>query len=94
MPYYRITITDIYGKITQGVRFDYLTEIDTYYRKVCRKAITTYRRELKTVDVVMLTSNCPDVLKYLETRRQTMEYKPTEVAKYQGKEKYGYDQYK
>jgi hypothetical protein len=76
------------------VRFDYLTDIDSYYKKVYRKAITSLRRELKTIDVVMLTSNCPDVLKYLESRRHTMEYKPSENVKHTGKEKYGYDQYK
>ena len=94
MPYYRITVTDVYGKVKQGVRFDNLTDIDAFHRKAYRKAITAMKNTLKSIDVVMLTSECAEVLKFLETKRNTaMSNTPPEEV-YQGKYKPGYEQYK
>ena len=89
MPYYRITVTDVFGVVRQGIRYDFLTDIDAYYQKAHRKAVTALRNTLKSVDVVMLTTHCEDVKKYMEKQRNSMEYKPTEGG-YQGKEKFAY----
>ena len=69
MPYYRITVTDIYGKVSQGVKEDHLTDIDAYYQKAYRKAYTTMKGLLKSIDVVMLPTQSPDVLKHLAKKR-------------------------
>lgn len=71
MPYYRITITDIDGKIWQGVREDALTNIDQYYQKVHRKALLSLKNRLRTVDVVMLTCNSPQVQDYVKRKVQS-----------------------
>ena len=69
MPYYRITITDIHGHISQGVRQDPMTDIDAFYGKARQKAVVALRAAFKHIDVVMLTSDCEDVQKYLEKNR-------------------------
>jgi hypothetical protein len=69
MPYYRITITDINGHISQGIRQDPMTDIDAFYAKARHKAIVALKFSFKHIDVVMLTSECDDVQKHLEKAR-------------------------
>ena len=69
MPFYRITITDIYGHISQGVREDYLTDIDTFYEKTKRKAITAMKAKFKSIDVVMIVSNSNEAIAYQALNR-------------------------
>ena len=68
MPFYRITITDIYGHISQGVREDPISNIDVYYQKARQKAITAFRSNFKDIDVVMLTTGCAEVQKHLQKK--------------------------
>ena len=69
MPYYRITITDIYGHVCQGVRNDAMDNIDAYYGKARRKAEIALRNRFKDIDVVMLVSSSKEVQDYLEKER-------------------------
>ena len=69
MPYYRITITDIYGHISQGIRNDAMDNIDAYYGKARRKAEIALKNRFKDIDVVMLASGSKEVQDYLEKQR-------------------------
>ena len=93
MPYYRITITDIYGHISQGIRQDPMADIDVYYGKVRRRAITELKGNLRDIDVVMLTSSCKEVQIHLEKSRNSMEFKPSATPiEFHGKKKFdGYN---
>ncbi len=87
MPHYRITITDIYGKVKQGVRFDNLTDIDAFYNKAHRKAILALKNTFKSIEVVMLSSGSEEVLEFLHKRRHAPQ-PPVGNAVYHGKQKY------
>ena len=70
MPFYRITVTDIYGHITQGVRQDHVVDIDMFYEKAKQKAITAMKAKFKTINVVMVTSNSDEVKEYLKAIKE------------------------
>ncbi|PQJ12870.1 hypothetical protein CJD36_003755 [Flavipsychrobacter stenotrophus] len=70
MPFYRITVTDIYGHITQGVRQDHVVDIGMYYEKAKQKAITAMKAKFKTINVVMVTSNSDDVKEYMKAIKE------------------------
>lgn len=69
MPWYRITITDIYGHIQQGVREDPMDNVDAYYGKARRKAEMALKSRFKDIDVVMLVSSSKEVEDHL--RKET-----------------------
>ncbi len=93
MPYYRITITDIFGHVSQGVRNDPMDNIDAYYGKSRRKAEIALKNRFKDIDVVMLTTSSKEVQDYLEKQRnkvwENAEIKSKEeiLSKKSGKEK-------
>ena len=69
MPYYRITITDIFGHVSQGIRNDPMDNIDAYYGKARRKAEIALKNKFKDIDVVMLTTSSKEVQDHLEKQR-------------------------
>ena len=97
MPFYRITVTDIYGKISQGIREDPMTDINAYYGKAHRKAEIALKNRLRSVDVVMLMPNSKEVLESLEKRRNntSVVYDPNKAKEIldKGRGDMKYDQY-
>lgn len=69
MPYYYITII-VNGRKMGGVKFDNITDIEQYAQKAWRATITRLRCEPSFFEVVMLTSQAPAVLEYLEKRKK------------------------
>lgn len=69
MPYYRITITDVNGHISQGIRQDPITDIDAFYAKARQKAVVALKAAFRHIDVVMLTSHSDEVQRFLEKNR-------------------------
>lgn len=89
MPYYRITITDIYGKISQGIKEDPISDIDTYHNKARQQAITALKSKFKEIEVVMLTSDSTAVQEYLIKKRNTVSYS-SNYKPSAGKDKFAY----
>ncbi len=89
MPYYRITITDVYGKVYQGVKYDYQENIEMYFIKAHRAALLSLKMTLKSVDVVMLREGCQEVIDYKAQRLKEPYNGPVNTSSHL-KDKYAY----
>ena len=66
MPYYKITITDKQGRTRSGIRYNDITDIDLFYRKVRQKAITALKSNFQDIDVVMMSSQSRELKEHRE----------------------------
>lgn len=90
MPFYRITLTEIDGKIWQGIKEDPITDIDLYYNKARQRAISVLKSRFKDIEVVMLTSTCQPVRAFLKKRDAILSNNRVGGIAYTGKDKYAY----
>lgn len=90
MPFYRITVTDIDGKIWQGIKEDPITDIDLYYNKARRQAISVLKAKFRDIEVVMLTSLCQSVKEHLKKRNNAVAGSRVVSNGYSGKDKFAY----
>jgi hypothetical protein len=90
MPFYRITVTDIDGKIWQGIKEDPITDIDLYYNKARRQAISALKAKFRDIEVVMLTSVCQSVKEHIQKRNNAISASRVVNGGYSGKDKFAY----
>lgn len=69
-----------------GVRYDHMEDIDLFYQKAYRKAVTALRGPIKDIEVVMLTTFCQEVKDYKEWQRQRVQ--GASAGTFRGKQKY------
>ncbi len=67
---------DIYGKVSQGVRFDHLADIEAFYKKAERKAMIAMKNRFKSIDVIMLREDTNEVKLYLQKKGIRPAWKP------------------
>lgn len=74
MPYYKITIVRKDGRVARGIKEDFISDIDRYASKAYKVAKEVLKNEIKSFEVVMVTSHCKEVKEYIERKQRLSRY--------------------